>query len=488
MGHPRIRTPAGKAGAGRHAVAIAVAVTVAAANMALAATARGTSGRPEPASAAPALAPRATETATARCGNGDGAATAELACELASGLGPLGTPGVVVAVTGPTADRAVSRGPELSSRMGAAMVRAFGPQARALPLAAATGQVALAQAQAAGNASLLVVVSIAIAGGEIRAVAETHPAPHGFWDRVRGLGDVPGTRASAIRRLDGEIASFLPPVPLAVGHVDKIAGVMTDVVALACGDVDGDGTLEIALVGRRKIQLGWVRGARFASGAETPWTALAPIASAPLREPIARAEIAAGRSLTVGSTDRESAVVLNGKLTRVGHLDGSIPWGPAGCLVRTGTLLGLPGPCERGAKVPMRGAGDVPTDAVASGLVVSGAGTARSVIAWRAPTDGAVTLRDDVGHTARVVGAGGALALADLDRDGAPELISSENSAIPAEDAVVVRSWSEDGTVRERFRLPVPDGIRALATCPTIDAGMASIVVATGSASLWVVR
>ncbi|HEX7671683.1 MAG TPA: hypothetical protein VF395_18950 [Polyangiaceae bacterium] len=472
MGHPRIRTPAAEAGAGRRVVA---AACMALSGAALAATAQAEPG-------ATAQAAAVVTTAVARCGNGDGRAAEELSCELAHGLGPLGTGAVVVAVTGPSADRVVSRGAELSTRFGAAIARALGPQARTLPYAEA-----LAQMRGAGSGASLLVVAVAITGGEIRAVAEAHPAPRGFWDRVKGLKDEPGARASATRRLDGEIASFLPPARLAPSHIDKVAGVAPDIVALACGDVDGNGELEIAVVGRRKIQLGRVRGTHFVAHAEAPFSGLAPIAPSPLREPIAHAEIAAGRSLVVGSTDRESAVVLSGTLTRLGRLEGSVPFGPAGCLVRTGTLLGLPGPCERGAPTPSFDTGDLQTDAIASGLVVSGSGTARSVIAWRAP-DGAVTLRDTAGHTARVASAGAALALADLDRDGLPDLVSSENTLIPAEDAVVVRSWAEDGTIRERFRVPVPDGIRALAACPTVDAGMASIVIATGAASLWVVR
>jgi hypothetical protein len=94
---------------------------------------------------------------------------------------------------------------------------------------------------------------------------------------------------------------------------------------------------------------------------------------------------------------------------------------------------------------------------------------------------------DDTGRSVRIPGAGGQLALGDLDLDGAPELVSSSDTRAPSSDVLTVRSWGTDGVVRERFRLAVPDGIRALATCPSEDARAAPIVVATGS-GLWIVR
>jgi len=54
-------------------------------------------------------------------------------------------------------------------------------------------------------------------------------------------------------------------------------------------------------------------------------------------------------------------------------------------------------------------------------------------------------------------------------------------------DVLVVRSWSGGSDLVERFRLPVPEGIKAVAACPSEDARAAPIVVATG-ASIWVVR
>jgi hypothetical protein len=360
-----------------------------------------------------------------------------------------------------------------------ALANALGAGARALPGASTRAE--------ARGASLLVLVAIEIAGGEVRVVADTHPSPRGFWDRVRGWREAPGAHAFASRHLDGEIASFLPLVPLVATRIDKATNPTPDVVALACGDVDADSSLEILVVGRRKIQLGRVRQSRFVPHAEVLWAALTPIAPAPLREPIASAEITAEHFLAVGSTDRDSGWLLSPTLTPVRRLDASVPWAKVGCLVRTGIAIGLPGPCERGGRTHFA-VGNVPlTDAVAAGVAVNPAGKVRTLVAWRAPGDGAVTLHDDASHTARVPNAGAALAIADLDLDGVPELIASENTSNPENDALVLRSWSEDGTLRERLRVPVPGGIRALAACPAEATGILPLVVATPTA-LWIIR
>jgi hypothetical protein len=57
----------------------------------------------------------------------------------------------------------------------------------------------------------------------------------------------------------------------------------------------------------------------------------------------------------------------------------------------------------------------------------------------------------------------------------------------PSSDAVVVRTILADGKLREAFRVPVPNGVRALAACPAWGTGLAPILVATGD-ELWVVR
>jgi hypothetical protein len=258
------------------------------------------------------------------------------------------------------------------------------------------------------------------------------------------------------------------------------------VVAVACGDVDGDSSLEIALVGRRKIQLGRVRAHRFEPFAETTWASLAPVSSAPLREPIAAASVFTGRGLLVGSTDRENGLWLSPALARTSVLGPVLPVFATTCVARAGTALGALRPCfSSPAAAPANE--DVGADVVAGGMVVDGNGQAHRVMASRSATTGDVTLTDDQKHALRVVGRGYALAVADLDLDGKPELVTSLDTLAPDADALVVSTWETDGALRERLRLPVPGGIRAVATCPPEEGGVSPIVVVTSSA-LWVVR
>jgi len=83
--------------------------------------------------------------------------------------------------------------------------------------------------------------------------------------------------------------------------------------------------------------------------------------------------------------------------------------------------------------------------------------------------------------------AGAQLALGDLDGDGTAEIVTSLDTREPGTDAVVVRSLLPKRGVKERFRVPVPNGVRALSVCPLRAAGMAPIVVSTGD-ELWVIR
>ena len=406
----------------------------------------------------------------------------ELGCELSRGLSPLGR-GVIVAAGPVASDRAVSRGAELSTRLSQAVRAALGGDARALP-----GAPTPAQARAAaGRAEVLVVVAPEIVGGEIRAVADAYPMARSFWDRVRALSPGPVAHAFASRRLDAEVASFLPTVPLVANRTDRAAIPTSDVVALGCGDVDGDGALDIVLVGRHKIAIGRVRGGKFVSTRETSWPELSSVAPSPLREPLAEVTIGTGRYVDVGLTDRESGFRLSPQLSKVARLDAPIPWARAGCLSRAGTALGATRPCARDAERVVDVHDVTGTDAVAGASVVGRDGRARAIVAFRSPRDGTGELRDDAGLMARTPALGATLAIGDVDLDGDPDLLASVNTLSSADDALVVSSWTRDGSVHEKLRLPVPEGVRAVAACPAEGGTMSPIVVATTS-SLWVVR
>jgi hypothetical protein len=271
-----------------------------------------------------------------------------------------------------------------------------------------------------------------------------------------------------------------------MGKVEKLALPTTEVVALSCGDLDGKGGSQVVVVGRRKIVSGRLGVGRFDSATTVPWSDLSPVAPRPLREPIASAEISPGRYVDVGVTDRASGLRLSATLAPLAKLDAPIPWPRAGCLSRSGIAVGAARPCAAGEAVAPVDVRDVAeTDAVAGAAVVDGTGHVHSIVAFRTP-DGAVTLRDEAGHSTRTSPVGAALALGDLNLDGEPELVTSLDTQTPTEDALVVSTWGKEG-VRERFRVPVPEGVHAVAICPSGDGKLAPIVAATSN-NLWVVR
>jgi len=435
----------------------------------------GTSGAAEP---GPVSAGGAD---AAPCPLGVRSALSEVACEIARSLAPGGKGPIRVAassVPGP-----VLRGAELADRLVKVVAGAIGADAHALVGALSAGE---ARSRAATGERVVHLAPV-VAEGQLRITVDVYPGGAlGFWDRVSGRAPGPIAHAFTSRRIDGEVSSFLPPVPLVAGRVDRAALPGYEPIAIGCGDADFDGALEIVLVGRQKINVGRLRSGRFVAFAEASWSKLGPVAPSPLRDPIGSVEFDGRRGLLVGSSDRAHGVLLSSNLEKVGDLVGAVPWPEVGCLVRRGIALLPSGPCAE-RDVPGVPAGE-PTavDAVAGGVAVDPSGHARTLAAARAP-DGSVTWRDAEGHVVLVKSAGAALATGDVDRDGKPDLLASEDTLAPAHDALVVRSWEPSGAIRDRLRLPVPDGIRALALCPPDDEGLSAIVLATRR-ELWVIR
>ena len=390
---------------------------------------------------------------------------------------------MAVGAARPASDRPLKNEPELMQRLIRRAADAMGPGTEAL-----APELSLAEARRAGKrAQTLVYLSLSIVGGEVRVTALAEPISLGFWGRVRGKAGGTVRQVFASRRVDAEIAAFLPPIPLSAANVEKASLPTTDVVAIGCGDADGDAGLEIALLGRRKIQLGRVRAHTFVAHAETTWSALGAVAPAPLREPLAGVDFVPRRGILVGSTDRRSGAWLTAELTKHKDLSpGVLPVPGVGCVEHVGVSLTGSYDCFTSRASPEAKA-VANADAVAGALVVSARGEPRRITAVRSAADGILGLSDDRKRDARVSTVGGAIAIADLDLDGAPELVASTNTRAAASDALVVSTWSEAGAVQERYRVPVPEGIRALSVCPPDSAGPRAIVVATPS-NLYIVR
>jgi len=394
------------------------------------------------------------------------------------------------------ADAPSPRGAELVALVAAQVAGRLGQGSRALPTPLALAE---ARSSAHGEARL-VYVSASIEAGKLRVAADVFPIPRTVWARIRDPEPGPLAHAFAEAPIDAEVRAYLVPIPLVAANVVRARNFESDVVALACGDLDGDGALEIMSVSRRRVTTLRLREGKVVPLRSRTWADLSPLAASPLREPIGLAALVEralpdgfSRFLDVGLTDRAKALRLDGELAVVAQLQGlPVAAGEgSGCAHVATPLLGGPlSPCLAGDPPPLV-AGPGLYDALAAAPLVSPRGEGFVVLATR-DDRGVLTLRDDAGHAANFEGAGAQLAVGDLDQDGDPEILSGLDVPSAAADAVVVRSWprgasGEAGKPREIFRLPAAAGVHALAVCPPDGPLRAPFVVGTAD-EIWVVR
>jgi hypothetical protein len=245
---------------------------------------------------------------------------------------------------------------------------------------------------------------------------------------------------------------------------------------------------------RRRATVGRVRGGRFVTTRVASLRDLSGIAPAPLREPIGGVTIVAGKSapqIDLGITDRARGSRLNGDLRSIATISG-VPFSTAAgdaCLRFKGSALtaNIAKCAETDAAVESADV-EAPLDAAATAPFVRPNGKVSFVTATRDPRTAELRLRGD-GQTASLPRAGAQVAIADLDQDGAPEIITTLDVLAKggSDDALIVTTWEPGAPPRERARTPVTAGIRALAACPPEGVGAAPIVLATYG-ELWVVR
>jgi hypothetical protein len=406
-----------------------------------------------------------------------------VAAESAQALGQ--TPSASVVVAAPlVTDQPAPRGEELALRIAALVAGKLGAGARAH---AQTAQLATARA-VAGRASALVYVQTELSKGDVRTTIDVYPSMANAWDRIRNPLPAPTGHAFATTKIDAEVRAFLAPLVLEQASVHRAHHDEGDVLAVGCGDVDGDGGDELVLVSRARVAMGRVKGAKFVVERTAPWSALAPRAPVMMRAPLAGAVIAPGR-VDVGTTDRAS-LTLSGDF--VGHSPiGGVPaWGGDGpvCLApeaSAGTFDGAPFDCvlARERKTMMA----VPSprfDAFAASNLVDAAGAMRSVVAVREPSG---KLRIKAGDTQVAPDGvyGAELAVLDFDQDGVPEVATTVDGP---DDALNLWSWPGPGPeLRGRLHLAAPGGVRALAVCPSEEHGQPVLVAVVG-AEVWLVR
>lgn len=446
-----------------------------------------------PAPALPPAPPRRVQPAIAR-----------IAESLARDLEQARAPALVIAAPLVT-DTPAPRGQQLAVALATQLAGRRGKGSRAHAEPAALGPAR----EAARNERAFVHLAVEIAAGQLRVTADVFPVPRTVWARIRDPEPGPVAHAFAQAPIDAEVRSFLAPVPLSAVTVARARNFESDVVALACGDVDQDGALEIVSVSRRRVTTLRLRDGKVTPLLSRSWPDLVGVHPAPLREPIGfativerAAPISPGSSgadagavqtfVDVGLTDRARSVRLDGKLELVSTMGGvAVPDGEGTACTRTSGLVitGPVGPCASGDPLTRSASVGGQYDAFASALLFTARGEPFTV--WAGREQRLLELRDDSGRKQIFDPAGAQLAVGDLDQDGQPEIITSLDVHNPLEDAVVVRAWSRTATSavkpREIMRLPAAAGVHAITVCPPDGPGRAPFAVATAD-EIWVVR
>jgi hypothetical protein len=409
-------------------------------------------------------------------------ATTGTAEAVAKAIGNAGE-GALVVASPLASDIPAPRGDELSLRLAQLVAGKIGGSARAHDRALS---LAAARAAARGKKAL-VFLDVRLARGELRVTADAYPVVSNGWDRIRLPPPPPVAHGYAAQPIDAEIRALLPPIALEQATVHKAPHEEGDVLAVACGDADGDGALELVLVSREKVTLARLRAGKVAPLSSVPWSKLSPRVAVPLREPIAGAVIEGGR-LRVATTDRRG-VRLDATLAPVEPLRGIPAAGSvAGCASPDPEASALVGPlsaCD-GPTTDLATVFEPPAqrfDAAALADVTAQDGSTVRVGAVREPS-GRVRVRIGKADVALVDGAGAQLAAADLDLDGTPEIATTLASG---EDAILIHSVAPGTQARLRRKLPAPAGVRALAACPPEEQGVPALVAVVGG-EVWLVR
>ncbi len=366
-----------------------------------------------------------------------------------------------------------NRGDELALRV-ASLVAGHIPGAHA---GAKTETLDQARANAS-RSSQLVYVHVQIQKGQLQVTVDAYPVVKNVWDRARLPPPPPSGHAYAAAPIDAEVRAFFPPLPLELGQIHKATHGEGEVLAAACGDLDGDGAAEIVLVSRERVALGRFRAGKFDVARSAQWTALGKRVPVPLREPLGGASIEVGRAL-VGTSDR-GGIATDDALASPRALMG-IPIGAGTCasIGAARSMFEGHGACD-GPLPPTRSARESFDAASAFDLVMPN-GESTQAVATREGTK----LRVHVGaaEKASFEGAGAQVALFDANLDGAAEIAFSSDGD---SDAITIATLGE-GAPKIVNRIAAPAGVRALAACPSIDGGSAALVAVVGS-EVWLVR
>ncbi len=422
-------------------------------------------------------------------------ALAREAQEIASSLGNV-TAGTLVVASPVTSDLPATKGSELAVRFASLVAGALGT-ARAYGQPKVLGAARLL----AGRSGSLVYLQLEIVKGDFRVTADLYTALSNSWERVRNpVSNGPRAHAFVRAPIDAEIRGFLEPVLLEKALLHKAKHGLGDVLAVGCGDVDEDGGLELVLVAQTEVATLKLRAGKVVVSHTAAWSTLLSRAPIPMREPLASVLVAprGHRSeILMGTTDRGSVAVDAALVVRRPLAGLPVP-GANGdaCVIGSpelGSFEGPAVPCDagRGQREVARLAFAPPVaryDAIATFDAIASDGSVSHVIATREPS-GRLGLRWDAQDgvtiaSARMEATGAQVALADLDLDGQPEVITT---GFDGSDVVLVATLTRSGELLPRLRFEAPEGVRALAICPPEDKGVPSLAAVVGS-EVWLVR
>lgn len=449
---------------------------------------------------APAPAPAPPQAAAAPLPLHAGAIL-HIAAEIAQGLGQL-PPGTIVVASTIATDIPAPKGDELAVRIATQLAGRAGAKAHASPAALAVAR------GLSGRAGSLVYLQLEIAKGELRVTADLYPVVSNGWERLRNPVPGPRAHAFAMAPLDAEIRGFLIPVLLEQATIHKIKHDEADVLAVGCGDIDGDGGLELVLVSRARVVIAKIRAGKLVVQRAAPWNTIASRAPVPMRDPLASVLVSPRGhrgEVLIGTTDR-GGIAVDASLVARRQLAGLPVAGGEGeaCTLPVPEASAFEGnavACDPPpSPKPVRGKsakGEPPPvfippspryDAVATLDAVGKDGNITQVLGVREP-NGKLRLRKHEAGTARAVevtmdGVGAQIALVDLDLDGIPEVVTTSDG--DDHDLVLVSSFTKN-QLTPRLRFPAREGVRALGTCPPEVKGVPGLVAVVGS-EVWLVR